>query len=71
MRKHKVRVVVLEDGKVVVEGLPVKKGQRVEVTISLQEPAPPTYPLRGLPVRYDEPFHPAADESDWDASAGK
>lgn len=71
MRKHKFRVVVLEDGKVVIEGLPVKKGQRVEVTVSVPEPARPAYPLRGLPVRYDEPFLPATDESDWDASAGK
>jgi hypothetical protein len=71
MRKHKVRVVVLEDGKVVVEGVPVKKGQRIEVTISVQEQVPPAYPLRGLPVRYDKPFLPATDESDWDATEGK
>ena len=62
MREHKVRVVVLSDGRVVVEGVPVTKGQQVEVTIRIEEPSPPPHPLRGLPVRYDEPFGPAVDE---------
>lgn len=44
------------------------KGQQVEVTIRIEEPAPPRYPLRGLPFRYDEPFAPAVDEDDWEAS---
>jgi hypothetical protein len=68
MKEHKVRVVVLRDGTVVVDGVPVTNGQEVEVTIRIDDPALPGYPLRGLPVRYDDPFQPAVDESEWDAS---
>lgn len=31
MKEHKVRVIVLADGRVVVEGVPVTRGQEVEV----------------------------------------
>ena len=68
MKEQKFRILVLENGKVVVEGVPVKKGQSVEVTIRIEEPAAPTYPLRGLPVRFDEPFAPAIDETEWESS---
>lgn len=66
MKEHKVRVIVLEDGKVVVDGIPVTKGQHVEVIIRVEKPAP-TYPLRGLPVQYKDPLLPAVPESEWDA----
>jgi hypothetical protein len=65
MKKFKGKVVVLQDGRVVIDGLPVRKGQQVEVTVRITEPQPPTYPLRGLPFRYDHPFLPV-DETDWD-----
>ncbi len=68
MKEHKVRVVVLADGRVVVDDVPVTKGQQVEVTIRIEDPSPPAFPLHGLPFRYDEPFEPAVDESEWDAS---
>ena len=68
MKEHKFKVVVLENGKVVVDGIPVTKGQQVEVVIRVEEPAKPTYPQRGLPIRYEEPFLPAVPESEWDAS---
>ena len=60
-------LVVTEDGKVVLEGLPVRKGDQVEVEVRTLLPGKPTYPLHGLPVRYDDPFLAATDESDWDA----
>ncbi len=68
MKKHKFKVVVLADGRVVVDGVPVVKGQTVEVTIRIDGETVPTYPLLGLPVHYEEPFHSAADDSEWDAS---
>jgi hypothetical protein len=68
MKEHKVKVVILSDGKVVVEGVPVTRGQQVEVTIRIDDPLPLSRPLRGLPFRYDDPFAPAIDESEWDAS---
>lgn len=67
MKAKKLRIVVLQDGRIVIDGLPVKKGQQVEVTVKLAERTRPTMPLRGLPVRLIDPFLPAASEDDWDA----
>ena len=67
MKEHKFKVVVLRDGRVVVDGVPVTEGQEVEVTVRVEDPAPVTYPLFGLPFRYIEPFEPAVDPSEWDA----
>lgn len=67
MKEQKFRIVILEDGRLIVENLPVKKGQQVEVVVRIEEPSTPAFSLRGLPVRYKEPFAPATDESDWDA----
>ena len=67
MKRHKKKVIVLQDGKVVVENLPVRAGQRVEVTVDIEEPVKPRWPLKGLPVRLEDPFGPAVPESEWDA----
>jgi hypothetical protein len=67
MKRHKVKVVVLQDGKIVVENLPVRAGQRVEVTVEIEEPLKRRWPLKGLPVRLKDPFGPAIPDSDWDA----
>lgn len=68
MKEVKIKVIVSEDGKVIIEDIPVHTGQQVEVTLRIDEPAPARFPLRGLPVRYIDPFLPAVDDSDWDAS---
>jgi hypothetical protein len=67
MKDVKIKVVVREDGKVVVEDVPVRSGQEIEVTLRIPEPVSATFPLRGLPVRYVDPFLPV-DEAEWDAS---
>jgi hypothetical protein len=67
MKEHKVKVLVLDDGRIVIDGLPVTEGQQVEVTIRIEDPVLPVFPLHGLPFRYDDPFEPAVDESEWDA----
>jgi len=67
MKEHKFKVVVLRDGSVVVDGVPVTQGQEVEVTVRVEDPVPITNPLFGLPFRYIEPFEPAVDPSEWDA----
>lgn len=67
MKEVKVKIVVSADGKVVIEDVPVKSGQEVEVTIRIPEPVEATFPLRGLPVRYVDPFRPV-DDDEWDAS---
>jgi hypothetical protein len=56
MKEHKFKVVVLRDGRIVVDGVPVAEGQEVEVTVRIEDPVPVTHPLFGLPFRYIEPF---------------
>ncbi len=68
MKKLKKKVLVLQDGRLVIDDLPVRQGQQVEVAISIDKPSPPTYPLRGTPVRYVDPFLPAIDDSEWESS---
>lgn len=65
-KTQKLKVLVLQDGKVVIDNLPVKKGMTVEVTVRYDY-VEPTWPLKGLPVEFIDPFLPAVDPSDWDA----
>jgi hypothetical protein len=67
MKEYKAKVVVVRNGRIVIEGVPVSEGQEVEVTIQVNEATTPTFPLRGLPVFYEDPFGPAIDESEWDS----
>lgn len=68
MKELKIRVRVRDDGTIVVEDAPVKSGQEIEVTLHIPDPVEPTFPLRGLPVRYIDPYLPAVDEGEWDAN---
>lgn len=50
-------------------GLPFAAGEQVEVIVLAELPETPEesrYPLRGHPLRYDDPFTPL-DEKDWQA----
>lgn len=67
MKEVKIKIVVRDDGKIVVENVPVRIGQEIEVTLRIPQPVVATFPLRGLPVRYVDPFLPV-DETEWDAS---
>jgi len=68
MKDFKIKVVVMADGRIVLNGVPVIKGQHVEVTLRVEEPSEFSYPLRGLPVHYEDPFEPAVEESEWNAA---
>lgn len=67
MKTHKLKVLVMKDGKIVIDDFPVVEGDEVEVSIQILDPVPVTYPLHGAPFRYDDPFGPAVDPSEWDA----
>jgi hypothetical protein len=66
MKEQKIRVVIVEDGKLEIDGLPVSKGDEIEVIIRRRQEKKPTFPLRGLPVKYIDPFLPV-DDGEWDA----
>ncbi len=68
MEIYRVEVIVKDEGMLIVTGLPLHAGERVEVIVRRQEEhtGPNTrYPLRGKPFRYDDPFGSVAEE-DWD-----
>ncbi len=65
MKELKVKVIVMDDGRIVIDDIPVTQGQQIEVTIAIEDPVLPRFPLRGLPFRLDDPFGPAVDPSEW------
>ena len=65
-----VHAAVGTDGTLTINNVPLPAGTPVELTIrapSVVSPAEVTYPLRGKPVTYIDPFEPAVPESDWEA----
>jgi hypothetical protein len=71
MSAHKSETTLLEDGRLTLEGLPFRAGERVEVIVMPKPSLPLTgpngpYPLKGTIVRYDEPTNPVAVD-DWEA----
>ena len=69
MHAHRIETTVTEDGRLSLDGLPFKKGERVEVIVldAVTRKPQSDYPLRGQPVRYERPFDAVAPD-DWDAN---
>jgi hypothetical protein len=64
---HRIEAVLSEDGKLLLDHLPFRAGQAVEVIVlPATRPTPSGHPLRGTVLRYDEPTAPVA-EADWGA----
>lgn len=64
---HRIEVVLAEDGKLILDKLPFRAGQVVEVIVlPAPNPAPASHPLHGSVLRYDRPTEPVA-EADWGA----
>lgn len=66
---HRVETTLQHDGTLTLDRLPFQAGQSVEVIISPVAKQPDDadrYPLRGVPIQYDRPCDPVAEE-DWDA----
>lgn len=64
---HRIEAVLSEDGKLLLDHLPFRAGQTVEVIVlPALRPTPPCHALRGTVLRYDEPTAPVA-EADWGA----
>jgi hypothetical protein len=68
---HRLETKLQHDGTLTIDHLPFRAGQAVEVIVfalSDQETTENPYPLRGLPLRYDRPTEPVA-ENDWEAQS--
>ena len=68
MKAYRVETTVSEDKSLLLKEVPFRAGDTVEVIV-LSAPerrqAESRYPLRGTPIRYEDPTEPVA-ESDWD-----
>ena len=64
---HRIEAVLSEDGKLLLDHLPFRAGQTVEVIVlPVARSAPADQPLRGSVLRYDRATEPVA-EADWGA----
>ena len=64
---HRTEMVLAEDGILLLEQLPFRAGQMVEVIVlALQTPTLAVPSLHGSVIRYDRPTEPVA-EADWEA----
>ena len=69
MQAYHIDATVSKEGLLLLPKLPLTAGQHVKVTIELETIAAKprrSFPLRGLPHRYTDPFEPAAPPEDWD-----
>jgi hypothetical protein len=70
MNAHRIETALTENGKLSLQNLPFKKGDRVEIIILERSPSKPDSnfsSLRGTVIRYDDPFEPATSPDDWEA----
>lgn len=67
MQAYRIETIVEKDGSLVLRDVPIQAGEQVEVIVLVRDHlrVREEYPLRGKPVRYDDPTEPVA-ESDWD-----
>ena len=68
MSAHHIEVTLSQDGKLMLDELPFRAGDKVEVIIFARQSTPNGngYSLRGQPVNYVNPTDPVA-EADWDS----
>lgn len=69
MHAHRMEAIVADNGTVILKGLPFEAGATVEILVlpSVRRlSGDQRYPLRGTPLRYENPTAPIAEE-DWEA----
>jgi hypothetical protein len=63
---HRIEALLSEDGKLLLDHLPFRAGQTVEVIVlPVSRATTPSHALQGAVLRYDQPTVPVA-ETDWD-----
>jgi hypothetical protein len=68
MSAHHIEITLSQDGKLTLDELPFRAGDKVEVIILARQSKPNghEYSLRGQPIKYMDPTVPVAQD-DWDA----
>ena len=67
MQAIRIEKSITQEGTLVLNELPFHVGEEVEIIVlprKKEQKNQDRYPLRGKPLRYDEPFEPVA-EDDW------
>ncbi|HEV7475838.1 MAG TPA: hypothetical protein VGN90_17410 [Pyrinomonadaceae bacterium] len=69
MSTHHIEITLSQDGKLMLDELPFRAGDKVEVIILAQQPKRngDEYSLRGKPIEYLDPTDPVAPD-DWEAN---
>ena len=70
MLTYRIEKIVARDGKLTIQGLPFRPGEKVEIIIlshSRNRESVKGYALRGQAVRYETPHEPVAQD-DWDVA---
>ncbi len=69
MQEYCVETTISSDGTLIIQKLPFKPGDKVEVVVhrhDYERVDGTRYPLRSKPIRYNDPFDSVA-ESEWDS----
>ncbi len=70
MQAYHIDTTVSKEGFALLPKLPFREGQHISVTIELTNGSDKprrSFPLRGLPHKYIDPFEPAVPPEDWEA----
>ena len=67
MQAYRTEIKISQDGRLTILGLPFRKGDIVEVIVlnQKQKSISSPYPLRGIPIGYNQPYDSVAGE-DWE-----
>lgn len=71
MQSVQIEATIGQGGTITLKGLPFRDGEKVAVSISSPSPQgsrSSSHPLEGLPITYIDPFEPAIDPAEWEAS---
>lgn len=71
MNAIRIRTQISQNNELILKDLPLLKGKQVEVIIleddtEVEPSNQDRFPLRGKPIRFDDPFGAATDETDWE-----
>lgn len=71
MNAIRTRTQINQDNGLILKDLPLAEGKHVEIIIleddiEIMSSTQERFPLRAKPIRFDDPFGSASDETDWE-----
>lgn len=72
MNSHRIKAAITENGKLSLQNLPFKKGDKVEIIIRQQKIEimdSDNFPLQGTVLSYEDPFEPVISPEEWNANS--